>query len=90
MSLGYRIEGPETAPVLVLSNSLGTTMVPSVARLNSATTEGLSWRMASTNPRNPPAAPACPTDNCPPDVLSGSEPPTVTWPAPLGPAEPAA
>ena len=34
----------------------------------------VSWRIASTRPREPPAAPAWPTDNCPPEVLNGNVP----------------
>src|SRR5262249_47905105 len=51
----------------------------------------VSWRMASTSPRNPPAAPACPTESWPPEVLCGNVPSLVSvWdrtksgPSPLG------
>ena len=37
----------------------------------------VSWRMASTSPRKPPAAPAWPTESWPPEVLWGKEPSLV-------------
>src|SRR5258706_13275027 len=38
----------------------------------------LSWRIASVTPRKPPAAPACPTESWPPEVLSGKSPSCVS------------
>ena len=38
----------------------------------------VSWRIASTSPRKPPAAPAWPTESCPPDVLCGNVPSFVS------------
>src|ERR1043166_4947797 len=37
----------------------------------------VSWRIASTMPRKPPAAPACPAESWPPLVLSGKSPSQV-------------
>src|SRR4029079_11220402 len=37
----------------------------------------LNWRIASTRPSEPPAAPACPTESCPPEVLCGNVPSLV-------------
>ena len=37
----------------------------------------VSWRIASTKPRKPPAAPAWPTESWPPEVLCGKEPSCV-------------
>src|SRR5712692_204575 len=54
--------------------------------LTSASFASFTWRapaspvsclIASTRPRKPPAAPACPTESCPPLVLRGNEPSQV-------------
>ena len=51
---------------------------PSFASLTCrAPASPVSWRIASTRPRKPPAAPAWPTESCPPEVLCGTEPSCV-------------